>query len=365
MIEGLRMSNKIVHLEFIRIVAAVMVVFNHTEYKGYLLYSKCSQGSVLYWIYMALSILCKAGVPLFFCISGALLLGREKEGVKVYFKRIVRTLIVLLFFSIIYYLYLIIPVGGSFDLKAMVTMIYTGTIAGHLWFMYAYLAFLISLPLLQAMAQNLDKWVFAVCIILSILFDGLIPIIQFYVFGGKYEINGMISPFFISSVVLYPLIGYYVHNRMDEGMILKYIPWLWVGNVACFAITEYVMNKEASMIETGVPSEKFISVFSVVNCITLFVSLKKLIDKISVSDLSKRIICTMGACTFGIYLMHPIIIDSDFIQNMYDAFVGKGINAMVAAFIITIITFLISGIITYIILQIPGLRIVVGGKSKR
>ncbi len=72
-------NNKILYLEIIRIIAAVFVVFNHTDSLGYQLYMEFSCDSWRLLVYMIPSICCKVAVPLFFCISGALLLNRDES----------------------------------------------------------------------------------------------------------------------------------------------------------------------------------------------------------------------------------------------------------------------------------------------
>ena len=69
-----RTSPRKLHIEALRIVAALFVLFNHTGEEGFFLFAAWPSTSPLCWAYLSLSILCKAAVPLFFMASGALLL---------------------------------------------------------------------------------------------------------------------------------------------------------------------------------------------------------------------------------------------------------------------------------------------------
>ena len=62
-----------------RIIAAFFVIFNHTSSVGHFLFSRYSDHSIQYWPYMLIAAFCHFSVPLFFMISGALLLGRDDE----------------------------------------------------------------------------------------------------------------------------------------------------------------------------------------------------------------------------------------------------------------------------------------------
>ena len=60
------------HIEFLRILACLFVIFNHTD--GFYIYAGCDLQAPPFWIYLALSVFTKFAVAMFFSISGALLL---------------------------------------------------------------------------------------------------------------------------------------------------------------------------------------------------------------------------------------------------------------------------------------------------
>lgn len=63
------------HFDFLRIIAIFMVLFNHTGTNGFVLFT-IARESKLYIFYLFFAIFIKMAVPLFFMISGALLLPR-------------------------------------------------------------------------------------------------------------------------------------------------------------------------------------------------------------------------------------------------------------------------------------------------
>lgn len=61
-------TQRLVHLDILRILSIYLVAFNHTSNRGYMLFAERAE-SVLYFPYMAFSVLCKIAVPIFFMIS--------------------------------------------------------------------------------------------------------------------------------------------------------------------------------------------------------------------------------------------------------------------------------------------------------
>ena len=104
-------GREIIYIEILRIIALYLVLFNHTGNYGYSLYM-VSQESRYYPIYLFLSVITVCNVPIFFMISGALLLGKE-ESLRVLFRKRIRK-------------FLIVLIGISFF-----TMYICGDLRGH------------------------------------------------------------------------------------------------------------------------------------------------------------------------------------------------------------------------------------------
>ena len=79
------------YLEVIRILAILMVMYNHSA--AFMSFS--NQSGVEYAISFLFSMVCKGAVPLFFMVSGALLLGKNESGKDLFQKRILRMILVL------------------------------------------------------------------------------------------------------------------------------------------------------------------------------------------------------------------------------------------------------------------------------
>ena len=87
------MKKKLLYIEFLRAIAVLFVIFNHTGGDGFRLFLKYPAGSIQYWTCLSVSIFCKFAVPVFFMISGALLLGKDEPLKVLWKKRIARTIL--------------------------------------------------------------------------------------------------------------------------------------------------------------------------------------------------------------------------------------------------------------------------------
>ena len=146
------MKKKRIDLEILRIIAALLVIFNHSN--GFLLFNQYKSSSVLYWMYLFISILCAVAVPLFFTISGVLLLKKD-DDTKTLLKRIIRIIIVLIVISVLYFVFNYHDDKSNFNLICFIKLFYSKNTEFHLWFLYQYIAFLLILPILRALIKGI------------------------------------------------------------------------------------------------------------------------------------------------------------------------------------------------------------------
>lgn len=146
-------ASRRVYIDFLKVIAIYLVLFNHTGVSGFVLFT-VRQGTKMYFPLMFNAILIKIAVPLFFMASGALLLGKEESYGDLLRKRFLRFLVVLVVASLISYLYTCLRQGSqALSAAYFWTMLYTHNLAGSYWYLYAYLAYILMLPLLRKLAK--------------------------------------------------------------------------------------------------------------------------------------------------------------------------------------------------------------------
>lgn len=125
------------------------------------------------FFYMILTMITKINVPIFFMITGTLLLGKEEDFKTVISKRISRFLLVILIF--VGGLYVITYIQSAMageplekPLYNFIMGILNNNVCGIYWYLYVYLGFLFMLPFMQRIVKNITRG--DVCILLFLNF---------------------------------------------------------------------------------------------------------------------------------------------------------------------------------------------------
>lgn len=353
-------EKKHIYIEALRIFACFFVIFNHTNRNGFFLFSQTPVGSIEFWIYLFISVFCKFAVPIFFAISGVLYLNRKEESLKkIWFKKIFRIAIALIIVSFAFYLYDVCKGIEQFNIKNFFMKLFANGFDESQWYLYAYIAFLMSLPFLRPLAQNMSNRSYYYMIVLAIISCGIIPIVEYYLWQGNYHINSSFKlGWIMSNIVLYPLVGYFIHYRIDIKR--KHVIYSWIINVICIilaCITTYY-NIKITGICNPRETQLFHSSFSIVNNITIFITFKYIFEKFKLPELAEKVICSLGKCTFGIYLIHIFVLyKNPYSEKVLNYLIyGLNINMMIAAFIYCFIIMTVCTIIIYILRKLPVLR---------
>ena len=177
---------KKIYLEILRILAILFVIFNHTGVNGFLLFSKYPNTSGQFWLYLFTSTFVTCAVPVFFMISGALLLSKDEDLTILWQKRILPMVIILLSVSFLYYFDSLSYNLMKVDLETFFQKLYSSNLKKHLWFLYSYIAFLISLPFFRCLVKNLNDKYFLYLLIMSTFMCAL-PEFGYLIWDGKFN----------------------------------------------------------------------------------------------------------------------------------------------------------------------------------
>ena len=147
--EGLQSDKKTLHIEAIRMLAILCVMFIHSGYRGQEAFTT-DTGHVTFAVSLFISCFTDIGVTLFWMVSGALLLGRSEDAIITYKKRLPRILILLFVFSLIRYFYnYFVEQSGRLDVLDFIRGILSGNIFLPYWFLYFYIGVILALPFLS------------------------------------------------------------------------------------------------------------------------------------------------------------------------------------------------------------------------
>lgn len=354
-------SKKMIHIELLRIIAAFLVIFNHTGDKGYFLFSQYDTSTIQYWLYMTISVLCQISVPLFLMISGALLLKKD-WNLKDIFKKILRILVVLVVFTSIYYIRLhILKYSSEFSIKDFILRLYKGDIIIPFWYLYAYIAFLLTLPFLRNLVKNLPEYAYQYLIVLSIIFVSILPSLEYRFTLNEVTLNTYGNPTWIFiNIFIFPLIGYYSENIVDiTKLSKKNIIILLISLAFGIFSTCYMTNLKHRItgICTEVETQDFMKNYVLIMAIPIYLFVKYFINAKKIPTIVSKIILSLGSCSFGIYLIHMLFTGNKLILNLLKYLTTVlEFNYMFSILLICFLIFIICYFITFVLKKIPGIK---------
>lgn len=290
--------KNIIHLEVIRIIALFCIVYNHI---GYTLFLN-TNNQVEIVVSIVLSVLCKVGVPLFFMISGALLLGKEESWETVYKKRVLRIAAVIVIFTVIRFLYeCYIAKAMEFSVVYLVKAVLTGNILHPYWFLYAYLSILLILPILRIVVKNLDFQGKKCLLALIILFYMIIPL-KALVVNQEWLVTLMLD-----EKICYLFLGYFIEREMEEKHFSRKNKLVaWLGAIAAIAVSFGMVVKPHAY--GGEYALEYLSVMSMpLACAIFYLIRSASFGNESRNPTVKNLIVQVGNCVFGVYLIEDYL----------------------------------------------------------
>ncbi|MDD6154697.1 MAG: acyltransferase family protein [Eubacteriales bacterium] len=330
-----------------RIIAAFGIILLHETSNSVLFFSHQMSRSDIYMegIFQNLLMWC---VPVFLMITGALMLdpARELPIKKIYKKYILRMVLALAVFTLIYQLY-DFAIAGDHEpiLKAWLTDLIFARGWRYLWYIYLLISVYMMLPLFRAATCSPDRLP-AYFIPLLGIFTSLIPTLQLFGLGEL----GLDLPITVV-YPLYLLLGYQLYRNK--------IPVAWAALMTAGSTAAIVGLTVWSISSGKLQGTEFFnglagydSIFTVVQSAGIFALLDHFLDK-GIGPFAKSV----DKCTFGIYLIH--VIGIHYIMG------AKGLNpyswGTSAAFGVFIAMaaglYAASAALTWLIRRIPGQRL--------
>lgn len=353
-------------LELMRVIACFFVIFNHTGENGFFRFSLCDSGSLRFWVYLAVSIFCKFSVPLFFMVSGALLLEREESLGRLWRHRIGKIALVLLAWSFFYYLDEVWLGWREFRLGDFAGQFLWGNWNLSFWYLYAYLAMLMTLPLLRKFAGSLTNREFVYLFSLAFVFSSLLPVLQYLLWQENHSFNSDFQLGWVcAQIFVCPLLGYFMRKRIPDFWSGRRLALLWAANLGGILVTAGLTVWKASL--TGMldenHSQSFYNLFSVLNAASVFAACTYLAGRGAAlrRPLLRRLCAllqSMGSCTLGIYLLHLFFHQRlPFMGRLWDVFrVRLGLGDMISAFLYCGVIFLMGYGVTLVLKRVPLAR---------
>lgn len=297
-------TSRKLHLELLRGLAIILVVYNHTGARGFLLFTAAHHPAA-YIVYLFLSIACKIAVPLFFMVSGALLIPKVESLASLYKNRVLRFVIVLVVFSLAQYAYTAYKFGPAFSVRGFISTMYSSPVIVPYYFLYLYLGILVMLPFLRKLALNLSDREFLYLGGLQVFLVGLVPVFEYL--AGAEPLN--LEAVFVVMNVFFFVMGYFLEHRVGPGWYRKKYALMAVGaSLVTILISGFMTWLRAH--QTGDISADASQTFHygliAIPTFAAFYLIKYLTLNTRFSKVARYAIVWFGGAAFGIYLLERI-----------------------------------------------------------
>lgn len=295
----MKLKEKNYNLELIRMISFILVILIHVTNYYCRAYGIVGRGE--YVFALILDMLARISVPCFFMISGALLLGRQ-EPLEKHGKRLLRFLIVLGVWSVIYAVWNNCYMKTPYNIKHILVE----PAEPHLWYLYAMIPIYMVLPFFQIMCRHMDlrmEQAFLVVITLAVIFNYNLSMQNESAYYDLPLIGDRIYSYYV--FVGYYLYKYRKHIVKSQRVVAAVFAGCMGINIALTIWKTFQTGKHyESFLEYGNPLIALASAM-----FFLFViRLKK--SEFSPGETGKKIINLFCGCSFGIYLIHILFLDN-------------------------------------------------------
>lgn len=303
------------YYDVLRVTAILLVLLNHLPIYRMFMYQH-GVGEVACLVF---SVIVRINVPLFAMLSGALLLGRDESYGEVWHKRMKNMLLVTVGCTLLLYLGFVFLRHRPFS----VSKLFYGLLAGDLkdfdsyWFLYAYLGFLLFLPLYRSIAQRMNRSDFCLLLGVHAFLFTVIPLanlaLKFANLPPVILSNTINTALVRAPLIFYPLMGYYVDKKIDVDAITRR---QWMVLALC-ALLGVILTAGATFVRgiTWGYTQGLLNLFTYVLVIVFFLAVKKLCsakrhgdaDAVAPPSLFVKVVTFFSPLCFGVYLLDPLM----------------------------------------------------------
>lgn len=331
-------------LDTMRVVATLLVIVIHVSAKGFGL-----MGERNWWAVNAWESVARVAVPLFFMISGALLLTRAPT-VTAIGRREWRILLPLVAWSLLYLLWFRHTGQRQDDWLALIV---NGPVAGHLWYLYALAGVYVSLPVLVAFHQHVAPRTQLFCLLFWFIAASVVPL-EIALTGRR------VAGIDWAALHLYPgymAAGALLYHRLPAVPRQLHLACAWAAwALLALAIALATWWRSHTLAQANEAFYAYSSPLVLLASLAAFVALRALGATWAPPDSRRmRAVAWFAATSFGVYLIHVwvlFVLETVGIDYRYvNPWFGIPLLALCAA--------AISAVLVRGLQAIPGVRAIV------
>lgn len=294
------------NLTLARVVALALMILTHAAGPGFYTFGPHWKAICIFESFA------HTAVPVFFMISGALLLGRSESTLAFYRKRYMRILPPLVAWSLLY-----IPVIALWPdppAKQTAWTILTGPVSFHLWFVYTIASLYLLIPILRAFYSHASLTLKLIALLLA----GISQTWDHF-FKGVLALNFGVDMHLFPQYTFFMLAGAFIHEHREllAGSRVKQVASFTLFIAMC-GLTSWLVKHES--IAAGAPREWFYS-YNSMNILVPSVALFSFLLTLRISNLP-RPIEDIADKSFGIYLSHWLFLGAGLYGTFYSWPIG-------------------------------------------
>lgn len=335
--KNIDINNRKIYLDVLRIFCIFNVVLLHGTVNGF--ESSFNQPTI--WngfLYVNCFVAC--AVPMFFMLSGSLNIRKTDEIVKPLMRRIIKIVVPLFCWSILYILLRKYHFNEDINVIKQIIKIMSEPQWYHLWFIYTLLGLYLLNPIISYCYYHFPK---NLMIYICVVF-GCIPLILNSIQNlTDYSINIPFLKIFYPEVILFVL-GKVILDNKEYFYKNRFVWYLtaFIGYSGVVLLTYYFS------IKYNMPYKNFFSNYGLTSIFIMYTSffilfccMEEKFDKISIKF--KRILITISNASMNIYFLHMFIYELLKDKNFFGLFSFTHLSTdLYIALITSIVCFLIS-----------------------
>ena len=296
------MKDRVKYLDGLRFFAIMNVILIHVF--GLFRHQYFSTNNLKYTLVTFADSFTRTGVPLFFMLTGILMFTKKdkNEGYITFFrKRVLKFILIYLFFSMIYYIYS--HLGYKISLYNFFATITSNQATYHLWFMPVIILIYLFIPFLKKFISNVTRKDLETIIIIIFIFGNVFNAISkvSMIFGR--ELLGNFSLPNLLIYINYLFLGYYLYKYEIKIKKIKII--LSIISIILMPIFSVLISKNTI-------NDLFLGATSplvIMPTIVIFLLFKKYYNKIQIPSVINTFISKNSANIIYVYLWHVLIIE--------------------------------------------------------
>ncbi len=332
--------NRILWIDAIRAFAIFAVIVLHSA--STFLY-KFNQIDTREWqIANIYDSLVRMAVPLFFMLTGAIFLKIKDESTDIFFKkRFTKIIIPLLAWSFVYILFRKYALGENVNIIKDLFLSLFRKEYYHLWFLYYLIGLYLYIPILKVFIKNSSLGLQIYFVILFITASAIFPILI--------ELRHIDIPNYLAMMQGYAgylVLGFLLMQvKITKKVIFLALAFIAAGSLITIYGTYYLSLKSSAFngfFYSG------LSISTILQTCGWFILIKYISEeKVKKTSYISSFFIYLGITSFGIYLIHPII------MWVIEEKIGLPLSVAYYIPVLSIITLIISFVIVYFMQKIP------------